>query len=79
MYQKYGSIEKACKLFDKMLHANTTSWIAMIAGYAQNWYVDRVVELFDKMHNANNTWWEQVGEESKVDSVSITIDGFLLI
>jgi len=38
-----------------MHDANIVSWTAMITGYAQNEYVERVVELFDKMHDADST------------------------
>jgi len=34
MYVKCGSIEKACKLFDKMHYLDIISWTTMITIYA---------------------------------------------
>ena len=36
IYAKWGSIDKACELLDRMPQINVMTWIAMIAGYSQN-------------------------------------------
>ncbi|KAH9293478.1 hypothetical protein KI387_041321 [Taxus chinensis] len=52
MYAKCGSIQKACKVFDKMPQRDVTSWNAMIVGYAQNGLVDKALENFKQMQLA---------------------------
>ncbi|XP_057830817.2 pentatricopeptide repeat-containing protein DOT4, chloroplastic [Cryptomeria japonica] len=49
MYAKCGSIDKAQEVFDKMPRRNVVSWNAMIAGYAQNGFVERALETFRQM------------------------------
>jgi len=46
MYAKYGSVEKAPKLFDKMHNVNKVLWKAMIIGYTQNNFSKKVLETF---------------------------------
>lgn len=41
MYAKCGSINKAREVFDRMLQRDVVSWTAMIAGYAQNGFVEQ--------------------------------------
>ncbi|XP_058092641.1 putative pentatricopeptide repeat-containing protein At1g56570 [Magnolia sinica] len=52
MYCKCGSIEDACKFFDKMGGHNVVSWIAMVSGYAHHGLGKDDIELFDKMKEA---------------------------
>ena len=40
--QMSGSMDKVCELVDRMPQINVMSWIAMIAGYAQNRIVERL-------------------------------------
>ncbi|XP_057836797.2 putative pentatricopeptide repeat-containing protein At3g13770, mitochondrial isoform X1 [Cryptomeria japonica] len=49
MYAKCGRMDKACELFDKMPQPNVVSWNAMIAGYAQNGFVENALETFKQM------------------------------
>jgi pentatricopeptide repeat protein len=49
MYAKCGSIHKAHDLFDKMPQRDVASWNAMIAGCAQNGFVEKAFETFKKM------------------------------
>ncbi|KAH9328534.1 hypothetical protein KI387_000642 [Taxus chinensis] len=46
MYAKCGSMHKARELFDKVPQRDVVSWNAMIAGYAQNGFVEEAVESF---------------------------------
>ena len=59
MYAKYGSIDKAHELFDKMHQRDVISWNAMILGYAQNGYFEKALEAFNQMQlafvNPNST------------------------
>ncbi|XP_057858599.2 pentatricopeptide repeat-containing protein At2g27610-like [Cryptomeria japonica] len=52
MYAKCGSMHKARELFDKMPQRNVVSWNAMIAGYAQNLFVEKALETFKQMQLA---------------------------
>ncbi|XP_057832150.2 pentatricopeptide repeat-containing protein At3g12770-like [Cryptomeria japonica] len=52
MYAKCGSIDKARKFFDRMPQRNVISWNAMIAGYAQNGYLEKALETFKQMQLA---------------------------
>eukprot|EP01018_Ginkgo_biloba_P034623 Gb_37261 [translate_table: standard] len=49
MYAKCGSVVDARGVFDQMGKRNVVSWTAMIAGYAQNGYVDEALILFRQM------------------------------
>jgi pentatricopeptide repeat protein len=51
MYAKCGSIEYACKVFDKISEHDVVSWTAMIVGYAMHGYGKEAVQLFDKMQH----------------------------
>eukprot|EP01018_Ginkgo_biloba_P001634 Gb_19896 [translate_table: standard] len=48
MYGKYGSIENARHVFDKIPQRDLVSWNTMIGVYAQNGYVNDATELFQK-------------------------------
>ncbi|XP_059069665.1 pentatricopeptide repeat-containing protein At1g15510, chloroplastic-like isoform X2 [Cryptomeria japonica] len=52
MYAKCGSIDKARELFDGLPQRNVVSWTAMIAGYAQNGFVEKALETFKQMQSA---------------------------
>ncbi|KAH9288085.1 hypothetical protein KI387_032202, partial [Taxus chinensis] len=52
MYAKCGSIEKAHELFNKMRQRNLISWNTMIAGYAQNRFVEKTLQTFNQMQLA---------------------------
>eukprot|EP01018_Ginkgo_biloba_P027409 Gb_40680 [translate_table: standard] len=52
MYAKCGSVDNACKAFDKMPERNTISWTAVIAGYAQNNHDEEALHLFSEMRQA---------------------------
>ncbi|KAH9310530.1 hypothetical protein KI387_025565 [Taxus chinensis] len=52
MYAKCGSLCKACELFDKSSQRDVVSWTAMIAGYAQNGFVEKALETYKQMQSA---------------------------
>ncbi|XP_057837804.1 pentatricopeptide repeat-containing protein At3g09040, mitochondrial-like [Cryptomeria japonica] len=52
MYAKYGYMDKAHKLFDRMPQRDAISWTVMIAGYAQNGFVEIALETFKQMQLA---------------------------
>ncbi|KAH9310531.1 hypothetical protein KI387_025566, partial [Taxus chinensis] len=52
MYAKCGRIHKAYELFDKMPERDVISWTAMIAGYAQNGFVEKSFQTFKQMQLA---------------------------
>lgn len=49
MYAKFGSIDKAHDLFDRMPPKTMFSWTGMIRGYAQNEFVGKALETFKEM------------------------------
>eukprot|EP01018_Ginkgo_biloba_P024429 Gb_13303 [translate_table: standard] len=53
MYAKHGSVEHACRVFDRMSERTVVSWNAMIAGYAQNGYANEALSIFNKMQLAD--------------------------
>ena len=46
-YAKYGKINTARYVFDKLLRRDVVTWNAMIAGYAQKGYVNEALYLFE--------------------------------
>lgn len=48
-YSKWGRIEDARHVFDKMLCKNVISWNALIAGYGNHGRGEEAVELFEQM------------------------------
>eukprot|EP01018_Ginkgo_biloba_P024067 Gb_36177 [translate_table: standard] len=52
MYAKCGSIEDACKVFDKMLRRDVVSWTTMIVGYAMNGCGREALQLFEQMQRS---------------------------
>lgn len=48
-YAKFGQINTACKVFDKMRERNMVSWTAMISGYSQNGYYANALRMFLEM------------------------------
>eukprot|EP01018_Ginkgo_biloba_P037438 Gb_29878 [translate_table: standard] len=53
MCAKWGDIETARHLFDRMPKRNVVSWSAMIAGYAQNGQANEALTLFTQMQQAD--------------------------
>jgi pentatricopeptide repeat protein len=49
MYAKCGSIEDACRVFEKMSGQNVVLWTAMILGYAMNGCGKEAIQLFEEM------------------------------
>ncbi|XP_057835616.2 pentatricopeptide repeat-containing protein At3g12770 [Cryptomeria japonica] len=49
MYGKYGSVEVARQLFDKMAKRDVVSWNSMIAGYGLHGCAKEALELFSQM------------------------------
>eukprot|EP01018_Ginkgo_biloba_P009793 Gb_07725 [translate_table: standard] len=49
MYVKCRSVESAHHVFDRMPERNVVSWNVMVAGYAQNGYLDDALKLFRQM------------------------------
>eukprot|EP01018_Ginkgo_biloba_P002462 Gb_38483 [translate_table: standard] len=53
MYSKCGSIEDACKVFNKMPRLDVFSWTAMIVGYAMHGYGMEALQLFEQMQHTD--------------------------
>jgi pentatricopeptide repeat protein len=49
MYAKCGSMEDACKVFNKMSSHNVVSWNAMILGHVKCEQAQKALELFQQM------------------------------
>ena len=49
MYAKCGILERAQKVFDKLLIRNVVSWTSLLAGYAQLGETERALDLFNDM------------------------------
>ncbi|KAJ9568265.1 hypothetical protein OSB04_004231 [Centaurea solstitialis] len=54
-YSKWGRIEDARNLFEKMPHKNVISWNALIAGYGNHGQGIEALALFNRMINENMT------------------------
>ncbi|XP_057836735.2 pentatricopeptide repeat-containing protein At5g27110 [Cryptomeria japonica] len=52
IHAKCGSIDKACKIFDRMPQRDVISWNTMIAGYSQNGFVEKALKTLKQMHLA---------------------------
>ncbi|XP_059067251.1 pentatricopeptide repeat-containing protein At2g03880, mitochondrial-like [Cryptomeria japonica] len=68
MYAKCGRIDKAHEVFDKMPQRDVVSWNAMIAGYAQNGFVEKALDTFKQMQlegYAQNEYVEKALETFK--------------
>ena len=46
MYDKFGCIEDACQMFDKMHAHNLVSWTSMVARYAQHCYGEKASSIY---------------------------------
>ncbi|KAH9322901.1 hypothetical protein KI387_017540, partial [Taxus chinensis] len=57
MYAKFGVLDVARRVFDKMSERNEYTWTAMIAGYTQRGQVEEALSLF----------WQQTQEGSVAD------------
>lgn len=53
MYSKFGRMDLARTVFDKMSQRDLVLWTAMIAGYAQNGSCDEACKLFHQMGDVN--------------------------
>ncbi|XP_059065244.1 pentatricopeptide repeat-containing protein At1g08070, chloroplastic [Cryptomeria japonica] len=53
MYAKCRRIQKAGELFDKMPKRDVVTWTAMIAGHAQNGFVEIALDIFKQMQLAD--------------------------
>ncbi|XP_057871105.2 pentatricopeptide repeat-containing protein At2g35030, mitochondrial [Cryptomeria japonica] len=60
MYAKFGRIEDARQVFDKIFQPDVVSWTAMVAGYAQNGYAEKALELFLQMPRRNVVSWNAI-------------------
>jgi pentatricopeptide repeat protein len=49
MYAKCGSIEDACRVFNKMPTCDIVSWNAMLQGYAMHGHANKALEHFEEM------------------------------
>lgn len=65
MYAKCGSVEDACRVFDKMPERDVVSWNSLIAGCAQNGQWDQALKLHVQM------------EEGGMEQDSVTIASVL--
>eukprot|EP01018_Ginkgo_biloba_P037421 Gb_09407 [translate_table: standard] len=61
LYAKFGKIEDACLVFDKMSERSVVPWNAMIATYAHNGYPSDALKLFHQMQMAG----------MKLDSITV--------
>jgi len=57
MYAKCGSIESACRLFNRMSKRNTVSWNTIIARCAKCGMIGFARQLFDEMPERNIVSW----------------------
>ncbi|XP_020212802.1 putative pentatricopeptide repeat-containing protein At3g15130 [Cajanus cajan] len=55
MYAKCGTVDFACKVFDRMPQRNVVSWTALMCGYLQNGDAKTSLVLFVKMGRTNVT------------------------
>jgi pentatricopeptide repeat protein len=49
MYTKCGSLEDACKVFDRMSSHDVVSWTAMISGHVKHGQAQKALELYHQM------------------------------
>lgn len=57
MYVNFQSLEKARRVFDKMLVRDVVSWTSLITGYSQWGFVDEAFEVFELMPERNSVSW----------------------
>ncbi|XP_024538383.1 pentatricopeptide repeat-containing protein At4g02750-like [Selaginella moellendorffii] len=57
MYGKFGRVEKATEIFDKMPQKNVVSWTTMVAAYAQNGHLEEAREIFERAPQRNDVTW----------------------
>ncbi|KAI3889627.1 hypothetical protein MKX03_007649 [Papaver bracteatum] len=53
MYAKWGALDFARILFDRMIEKNVWTWSAMILGFAQHGLANEVLEMFMTMKNSS--------------------------
>ncbi len=49
MYAKYGSMEDACRVFDKLPSHDLVSWNALLGGYAMHGHWKEALKIFEWM------------------------------
>ncbi|XVF35501.1 hypothetical protein REPUB_Repub18cG0150900 [Reevesia pubescens] len=49
MYAKYGEMDRACLVFDRMIERNVVSWTILMCGYIQNGNARATLSLFYQM------------------------------
>jgi pentatricopeptide repeat protein len=57
MYVNFRSLDKARRVFDKMLVRDVVSWTSLITGYSQWGFVDEAFEVFELMPERNSVSW----------------------
>lgn len=53
MYSRFGSLDRARRIFDRMGRRDLIAWNSMIGGYAQNSYSKEAIELFYQLQSEN--------------------------
>ncbi|XP_057820344.1 pentatricopeptide repeat-containing protein At4g02750 [Cryptomeria japonica] len=57
MYGKFGNLENAREVFDKIPEPDLVTWNAMVAGYARNGHLEEALDLFQKMEKRDVYSW----------------------
>ncbi|XP_057822393.1 pentatricopeptide repeat-containing protein At4g02750 [Cryptomeria japonica] len=57
MYAKCGSLDDACKVFDKMPKINLITWNALMGGYVHNGVLEEARKLFEEMPQQDIVAW----------------------
>ncbi|XP_059076414.1 pentatricopeptide repeat-containing protein At4g37170-like [Cryptomeria japonica] len=60
MYAKCGSLDNACKVFDKMLERDICSWNTAIGVYLKNGKIDYARKLFDEIPTRDEFSWSTI-------------------
>ncbi|KAH7289954.1 hypothetical protein KP509_30G025400 [Ceratopteris richardii] len=53
MYAKCGALQEARQVLNELLHQDTVSWTALIAGYCQYGYAEEALVAFEEMQGMN--------------------------
>ncbi|KAJ8644847.1 hypothetical protein MRB53_006595 [Persea americana] len=53
MYSRFGSVDRARRIFNRMGKRDLVAWNSMISGYAQNSYSEEAIELFYQLQSEN--------------------------
>ncbi|MCO5593520.1 hypothetical protein L7F22_047534 [Adiantum nelumboides] len=49
MYAKYGNLDRACQIFNKLPDRNVVTWSVLIDGHTQHGHSDKALALFEQM------------------------------